>query len=227
MILTERLIIVYNVRGILMGDTLKPDYPAERKILNAAREVFAEKGYEGASISEIAKRAGVNKALPFYYFESKEKLLKEVVRLGARETIQRKNLFMNHADSFAKEAMEEYFEQVLTQLEARKEIVKILLMESLKGSGESNLLFEFLDPVFQELLDKFKHQGIQPENPQELLSAELFFNAIPLFTFTVLAEQWAHYKSIDTTAVKEDFVRSFKQIYIDYFYKKYFEKVRK
>jgi TetR/AcrR family transcriptional regulator len=48
------------------------------KILRAAREAFAEKGFDGVSVDEIAKRAGVKKALIYYYFPSKEELFKEV-----------------------------------------------------------------------------------------------------------------------------------------------------
>ncbi|PLW92084.1 MAG: TetR/AcrR family transcriptional regulator [Marinilabiliales bacterium] len=47
---------------------------AEKKIIAAAREVFLEKGYDGARMQEIADRAGINKALLHYYFRSKEKL---------------------------------------------------------------------------------------------------------------------------------------------------------
>ncbi len=48
------------------------------KILKAAREAFAEKGFDGVSVDEIAKRAGVKKALIYYYFPSKEALFEEV-----------------------------------------------------------------------------------------------------------------------------------------------------
>jgi TetR/AcrR family transcriptional regulator len=37
------------------------------RILDAAMEVFAEVGYEGARVDEIAKRAGVNKAMIYYH----------------------------------------------------------------------------------------------------------------------------------------------------------------
>ena len=48
------------------------------RILKAARESFAEKGYDGVSVDEIARRAGVKKALIYYYFPSKEVLFEEV-----------------------------------------------------------------------------------------------------------------------------------------------------
>lgn len=43
-------------------------------ILRAAREVFVEKGLNGARMQEIANRAGINKALLHYYFNNKETL---------------------------------------------------------------------------------------------------------------------------------------------------------
>ncbi|MAG95507.1 MAG: TetR/AcrR family transcriptional regulator [Alphaproteobacteria bacterium] len=51
--------------------------PAERRdeILGAAREVFAERGYQKASMREIARRAGITPAALYYHFENKEDLL--------------------------------------------------------------------------------------------------------------------------------------------------------
>ncbi len=57
----------------------------KEKILRAAREAFAEKGFNGVSVDEIAKRAGVKKALIYYYFPSKEELFEEVWRVAIEE----------------------------------------------------------------------------------------------------------------------------------------------
>jgi TetR/AcrR family transcriptional regulator len=45
-----------------------------RRIVVAARKVFAQRGLAGARMDEIARAAGVNKALPYYYFRDKEEL---------------------------------------------------------------------------------------------------------------------------------------------------------
>ncbi|HSZ20754.1 MAG TPA: TetR/AcrR family transcriptional regulator, partial [Candidatus Acidoferrum sp.] len=45
-----------------------------RRIVLAARKVFAQRGLAGARMDEIARVAGVNKALPYYYFRNKEEL---------------------------------------------------------------------------------------------------------------------------------------------------------
>jgi AcrR family transcriptional regulator len=45
------------------------------QIIRATEKLFAEKGYEGTSVRDIAQVAGVNVAMISYYFGSKEKLL--------------------------------------------------------------------------------------------------------------------------------------------------------
>src|SRR2546425_11215155 len=58
---------------------------ARRAILNAAEEVFAEHGFDGARIDAIAATAGYNKSLIFQYFDDKLGLYAEVVRRADRE----------------------------------------------------------------------------------------------------------------------------------------------
>jgi AcrR family transcriptional regulator len=55
-------------------------------ILNAAMELFAEKGFEGSSIRDLAARADVNLAMINYYFGSKEKLFEAMVAHKASYT---------------------------------------------------------------------------------------------------------------------------------------------
>lgn len=50
-------------------------------ILMAALEVFAERGYTGASIAAVAERVGLSQQGVLHYFPSKERLLAEVLRL--------------------------------------------------------------------------------------------------------------------------------------------------
>src|SRR5712692_8525388 len=51
---------------------------AREAILNAAEEVFAEHGFDGARVDAIAARAGYNKSLLFQYFGDKLGLYAEV-----------------------------------------------------------------------------------------------------------------------------------------------------
>ncbi|HXF94681.1 MAG TPA: TetR/AcrR family transcriptional regulator [Gemmatimonadales bacterium] len=55
------------------------------RILTAAREEFARRGLEGARVDRMARRAGVNKQLLFYYFHSKRGLYQSVLAQVAAE----------------------------------------------------------------------------------------------------------------------------------------------
>lgn len=50
------------------------------RILEVARDLFTEKGYEKMSLREIAEAVGITKAALYYYFPTKEKLFEELVR---------------------------------------------------------------------------------------------------------------------------------------------------
>jgi AcrR family transcriptional regulator len=52
---------------------------SREKIISAAIEVFSEKGEHGARMEEIAARAKINKAMLYYFFNSKGNLYKEVL----------------------------------------------------------------------------------------------------------------------------------------------------
>jgi len=61
------------VKNVLTGEERK------RSIINAARPLFAEKGFHGTSIREIARAADVSEALIYKYFPSKEALYDEML----------------------------------------------------------------------------------------------------------------------------------------------------
>ncbi|HPZ83759.1 MAG TPA: TetR family transcriptional regulator, partial [Thermogutta sp.] len=53
------------------------------RLLTAAGELFAERGFEGATARQICERAGVNLAAINYHFKSKEQLYIEAVKAAA------------------------------------------------------------------------------------------------------------------------------------------------
>ncbi len=53
---------------------------SRRRILDAARAAFAEKGFEGAHMRRIADDARVNKFMLYYHFHSKETLFQQVLQ---------------------------------------------------------------------------------------------------------------------------------------------------
>lgn len=79
------------------------------QILDAAEEEFAKYGLSGARTEAIATRAGVTKAMIYYYFESKEGLYKAVLQRPATEMhdmLQQLNLEQLPAKEALKKAIE-------------------------------------------------------------------------------------------------------------------------
>ncbi|MFI9203141.1 TetR family transcriptional regulator [Streptomyces sp. NPDC053048] len=59
-----------------------------RALIDAAAELFAERGYDRTTVRAIAARAGVNQALLFRYFGSKNALFGEVVARDGRRQLR-------------------------------------------------------------------------------------------------------------------------------------------
>jgi AcrR family transcriptional regulator len=66
---------------------VRPKHNNQRalRIIVAAREEFASRGFDGARVDRIARAARVNKQLLFYYYHSKRGLFQAVLTDGARE----------------------------------------------------------------------------------------------------------------------------------------------
>jgi TetR/AcrR family transcriptional repressor of nem operon len=65
--------------------TRKLNVEARHRILEAARELFLERGLKGVSMDEVASAAGIKKANLFHYYPSKQRLELAVVERAAGE----------------------------------------------------------------------------------------------------------------------------------------------
>jgi TetR/AcrR family transcriptional regulator len=109
-----------------MAQTTHPDAQAERsaetrgRILDAALSEFAANGLAGARTEQIAQAAGVNKALLYYYFESKEKLYSAALEMvSARVRDRSMAVFLREASPGERmlRAALDHFDRILTQRE--------------------------------------------------------------------------------------------------------------
>jgi AcrR family transcriptional regulator len=62
--------------------SIETDNNTEQKILEAAEEVFQEKGFDGARMQEIADKANINKGLLHYYFKTKDSLFEAIFSIA-------------------------------------------------------------------------------------------------------------------------------------------------
>jgi AcrR family transcriptional regulator len=65
-----------------------------RQIMEGARAVFLAAGFDGASMNDVARAAGVSKGTLYVYFDSKEQLFEALIREERRQQAERITLFM-------------------------------------------------------------------------------------------------------------------------------------
>jgi len=88
-----------KVRNEPRWERRKDARPTE--LIDAALELFAEKGYAATRLDDVAARAGVSKGTLYLYFESKEDLFKAVVRSAIVPAIQDAERLVDHFEGGA------------------------------------------------------------------------------------------------------------------------------
>jgi len=104
------------------------------KILQAALELFAEKGFDGASIRDIANRAGVIHGLIKYHFENKDQLWKSAVDF----LFERQAREMRAPEGFeqlsAQEQARDWIKRYVRNCARHPEHARIMVQESLRDT---------------------------------------------------------------------------------------------
>ncbi len=145
----------------------------EEKILKASLEEFGEFGYSGARVDRIAERAGVNKAMIYYYFENKEVLYERVIRENTAMIFNRlsgvvsisddpvvvlRSLLDNYitlVDSLDRNVVKTMLRELASGGDFFRKIAiptlvlpMVQLIESLFGRGAGSGQFKSLDPYY-------------------------------------------------------------------------------
>jgi AcrR family transcriptional regulator len=93
--------------------------PTRERILEAALDLFTERGFDKTSLREVSERVGVTKAALYYYFPSKEKIFSELLKRV--HSVGHHGLdLLPAADgpldlAAAAEGMEKFLDQILAQ----------------------------------------------------------------------------------------------------------------
>jgi AcrR family transcriptional regulator len=98
------------------------------KVLQHAAQIFCEKGYEGASMRDLSRAAGMSLAGLYHYFSSKEELLYLIQKHTFRTIIERLQQRLEGATD-AEERIRIFIENHLEYFLANKEAMKVLTHE--------------------------------------------------------------------------------------------------
>ena len=102
-------------------------------IIDAAQKLFAEHGFDGTSVRDIAHEAGINVAMISYYFGSKEKLMEAIFEQKTNYTrIKVENLLQNDALSHLEKVnilIDDYVEKFIAQQQFHRIMIREQLIE--------------------------------------------------------------------------------------------------
>ena len=138
---------------------------SQQTILAAAREEFHQHGLGGARVDSIAERAGVDKKLLYYYFESKDKLFQAVLEdtyRGIREAEQQLHLL----DLPPAEALRVLTTFTWTYYLEHPEFLSLLNSANLhrarhlEGSQRARALNTPLTQTLGEVLERGRREGV-------------------------------------------------------------------
>jgi AcrR family transcriptional regulator len=153
-------------------------------IFAAAAEAFSRQGFNGVVVDEIARAAGVNKAMIYYHFEDKLALYREIVRDMLRAAGAGVTAIADSADP-PEQKIARWVETFVALGEERPYFPPLMLRELAEGAPhldhDTFALIRHLIGAFGRILAEGQHAGVfRPVNPilaYITLLAPLMFNA--------------------------------------------------
>ncbi len=143
------------------------------EILQVAEQLFAEEGFDGTSVRDIAKKANINIAMISYYFGSKEKMLESLVIYRISDMrLQLESLYTENISPSAK--IDKMIELYISRINKNRCVYQILHFEFSKKKRELN--FESFAEVKKynlKALEKIIHQGQESGEFQQNINVAL------------------------------------------------------
>ncbi|ARV05780.1 TetR family transcriptional regulator [Polaribacter sp. SA4-10] len=168
--------------------TKKKNENTEGQILEAAKNVFQQKGMDGSRMQEIANEAGINKAMLHYYFRSKQLLFEAVFKNAFSLLAPQLNKILND-DSSVIEKVRNFTSNYITFISKHPYIPTFVIQEINRNPAfiinmkENNSSFPNLDK-FKKQVDFDIEKGIlKPINAEQL-----FINILSLSIFPFVAK---------------------------------------
>jgi AcrR family transcriptional regulator len=175
-----------------------------KQILDAATQVFAEKGFHRATIKDIARVAGIADGTIYTYFASKDEVLLAVLdRLN--ETTERKQQFVLGDEQDLKAFFRAYLQQRMALLWPNAEVFRAVLPELLvNGELRKRYYEQVLAPTIAvgEQFSQAQSEQLQiniPLTVRAIAGTLLGLLLLQLLGDQEIAEQWEELPNVLTT----------------------------
>lgn len=199
-----------------MGDELKNAKKTELRILEAAEMEFVEKGYDGARVDEIAKRAQLNKAQLYYYFRSKENILNELMKRNISEVEEIVERNFDFSSISSREFFEAFIDKVFALFKEKENIIRIIMLEALKSGSDNFSIFEIFEPLYNKIRTSVQDMGLQYEEVAAPIDY-FFMDLAPFLFFTVFKNKFSNFYKIQQETLEMQFAKNYKATQLKYF----------
>ena len=135
------------------------------QLLDIGRKLFAERGFEGTSIEEIAAQAGVSKPVVYEHFGGKEGLYAVVVDREVERLLATATTMLGGAQT--REKFEAAAVALLRYIEVNADGFRILVRDSpvAQQTGSfASLISDAASQVEHIMVNQFKERGFDPKN---------------------------------------------------------------
>lgn len=129
------------------------------QIMEAAEMLFAEKGFNGTSVRDIAEKAGVNLAMISYYFGSKDKLFEALFKYRAEATKVKIETIIGRSDLSALEKVNLLIDSYIEKIMGQQCFHRVLAREQVLNNTITSKWILDMKKRNQELIGKLIHEG--------------------------------------------------------------------
>ncbi len=192
---------------------------AKSRILETAVGIFAQQGFNGSSVDQIAKAAKVPKSLIYYHFKSKDAILDALME---NCLTQYSTILENVADQSESSSAEDLLERIRTVywqfLEENEDAIRVISMESLKkNSPRAGLAFKFTELLIEiEKSHMIKNGYLDEEDQAEHMVTEFFTSQIPVVIFFCLRQTWSQAFNTPPDELSHQFFNAYNATYGEY-----------
>jgi AcrR family transcriptional regulator len=183
------------------------------QIMETAETLFAEKGFNGTSVRDIAQKAHVNLAMISYYFGSKDKLLEALFGYrGEHLKLKLENIILDKALTVT-EKMDTLIDHYIDKILKQQCFSRIMAREQvLNHTGITAQLIFQMKKRNQELISKLIHEGQRKGEFKKNIDIPLMMATLIGTTNTIVATQY-YYKEINNlqSLTEEEFQKHIKK----------------
>jgi len=155
-------------------------------ILEAAERVFADAGLAGARTDAIARAAGVNKALLYYYFKSKDALYFAVLENHMKE-FNRRGLEVLKRPGSPRHTLLEYVGMHFDFVSSRPNYPRLFHRLVISGGGKlERLAAKYFQPVRRRLI-RIIERGVQTGELRRVECRQAAVSIVGLAVFNFVA----------------------------------------